>query len=104
MESFLELGGGAEHSTGLSDLRDDPGGSGSQLVHALRTSNEADPTRPRWERGYALAVCATDLVAILAVVAVGHILGLGDYAPMFGGMISPALGLVVTLSPRCACS
>ena len=35
-------------------------------------------------------------VAILIVVAIGHILGLGDYAPKFGGKISPALGLVAT--------
>ena len=100
MESFLELGGGAEHPAGLSDLREDPAGSGSRLGPALRASDGVNPTRPRWERRYALAVCATDLVAILVVVAVGHILGLGDYAPRFGGMISPALGLVVTAAHR----
>ncbi len=59
--------------------------------------------RPRWERRYAWAVAAVDLSAVLAVVAVGHVLGLGNYAPRFGGTISPGLGLIVALLtvPRC---
>ena len=95
MESFLELGGGAEHPTGLSDLREEPAGPRSGLGPVL-PSDGGSPTRPRWERRYALMVCATDLTAILIVVAVGHVLRLGDYSPKFGGEISPALGLVVT--------
>ena len=91
MESFLELGGGAEHPTGLSDLREEPAGPRSRLGPVL-PSDGASPTRPRWERRYALMVCATDLTAILIVVAVGHVLGLGDYSPKFGGEISPPSG------------
>src|SRR5690349_18547014 len=55
------------------------------------------PPRPRWEGRYALAVMVSDIIALLTVVVIGHVLGLGDYAPRFGGVISPELGVLVTL-------
>ena len=97
MDSFLGPGGAAEHPTGVFTVRDDPVGLGSRPGAPLRTSEGTIPPRPRWERRYALGVCATDLLAILVVVVIGHVLGLGDYSPRFGGQISPALGLIVTL-------
>jgi exopolysaccharide biosynthesis polyprenyl glycosylphosphotransferase len=54
------------------------------------------PSQPRWEARYSRAVILTDLAAVLTVVAVGHVLGLGDFSPMLGGNISPGLGLVIT--------
>ena len=97
MDSFLGLGGTAEPPNGVFAVRDDLLGSGSRPGPSLRSPDATSPPCPRWERRYAWGVCATDLLAILVVVVVGHVLGLGDYAPMFGGVISPALGLVVTL-------
>jgi exopolysaccharide biosynthesis polyprenyl glycosylphosphotransferase len=54
-------------------------------------------TGSRWERRYSIVVVINDFLAVIAVVALGHILGLGDFAPMFGGNISPGLGIGVTL-------
>ena len=36
-------------------------------------------------------------MAVLIVVVIGHILGLGNYQPSFGGVISPQLGLTITV-------
>ncbi len=42
-------------------------------------------------------VVLVDMAAVLAVVGIGHALRLGNSAPMFGGPISPGLGLVITI-------
>lgn len=68
---------------------------GSELV---TTSTLATvPGRPRWETRFRQAVVTSDLIAVLLVVWLGHLLGLGDWSPMLGGRISPGLGLVATV-------
>lgn len=57
--------------------------------------------RPRWETRFAAAVVVVDVVAILATVALGHVLGLGDQSDVLG-TISPGLGLASgTLTVAC---
>lgn len=73
---------------------------------ALRQPSTPGPTgapirgaipRPRWESRFALMVVISDLTAVASVVVVGHVLGLGNWAPQYGGQISPALGIVVAI-------
>lgn len=56
------------------------------------TGPVASPPDTRWESRYRRLVIASDVVAVTAVVPVGHVLGLGTYAPNLGGNISPWLG------------
>jgi len=50
------------------------------------------PRRTRWESQYVAAVVIADLVAVVAVVLLGYVLGLGSYVPQFG--VSPGVGII----------
>lgn len=95
--AHVELGGTAESLPGAA-TEQSAAVPGRPLLHrpASDFPRSALPVRPRWEKRFAHAVLAADVCAVLAVVALGHVLGLGAFAPMFGGQISPGLGLAIT--------
>ena len=99
MASSLDLGSGSERDPALLPPRQAPHESDQQqsaVLFTRATPASMSVQRPRWERRYARVVRDRS-GGDPRRRGIGHILGLGDYAPMFGGMISPALGLVVTL-------
>lgn len=49
--------------------------------------------RRRWEARYRAATIATDCIAIVIVVVLGYVLGLGSHVPQFGD-VSPGAGVV----------
>ena len=63
-----------------------PGASTRTVVH-----------RPRWQARFSRAVMVSDLIAVSVVIAIGHVLGLGDFEPRLGGVISPWLGIVIAI-------
>lgn len=90
MTSHLGIGGPPEREYPLLPA---PRWSGGHVDRAIR----APAHRPRWETWYARVVVLSDLASVLVVVGIGHVLGLGNWSPRFGGEISPELGLVVAL-------
>ena len=63
--------------------RPDTSPVGSELVTMSTVATV--PGRPRWETRFRQAVVTSDLIAVLLVVWLGHLLGLGDWSPMLGG-------------------
>jgi exopolysaccharide biosynthesis polyprenyl glycosylphosphotransferase len=93
MTSNLGIGKQSGHTLPMIS---DPRSIGQAAFDRL-DANRVPVPRPRWEAQYAGAVVAVDLVAVASVVVLGHVLGLGDWSPRFGGEISPQLGIVVAL-------
>ncbi len=48
--------------------------------------------RTTWESRYVASVIVTDTVAVVLVVVLGYVLGLGSYVPQFG--VSPGVGII----------
>ncbi|GEL20052.1 sugar transferase [Pseudonocardia asaccharolytica] len=91
MASDVELGGGPEPD---ADTRSAPGPVAPVCSPAWAVGRPAGSlTRPRWETRYARLVVGGDLLAVAIAVLVGHLLGLGNYLPLFGGSTSPSLGI-----------
>jgi exopolysaccharide biosynthesis polyprenyl glycosylphosphotransferase len=99
MASSLDLGSGSERDPALlppRQARHESDQQQSAVLFTRATPASMSVQRPRWEGRYARVVAASDLVAVLIVVVIGHVLGLGNYQPSLGGTISPELGLVIT--------
>ncbi len=99
MSSQVELGGSPERAAGTTfspaSISGSPGGGVPIGGPAARPV--LSPARPPWETRYARLVIVSDLLAVTLAVVVGNLLGLGNYLPLFGGTISPSLGIVCGL-------
>lgn len=97
MSSNVELGGSAEPHPEPATLPTQTAPQPSLDGPAAPAAPAAPaPLSPRWELRYRRAVVASDVCAVLTVVVIGHVLGLGYYSPLYGGTISPVLGLIVS--------
>ena len=69
---------------------------GPAAVELRRSQPDANLDRGSWQRRYAIATILSDLLAVVLIVVLGNLLGLGKNLPQFGD-VAPGVGVVAGL-------